>query len=124
MPKHPQSSPSKRSNRPPPVLHPAAVRVPSEGFKFTDSHFAALEQAGNVKLSETQRADLLTLAIFWIDDLRLRRSPRPKLFREYLDQIEGAFLQAEQACQWDEGAKYHLMHWAMELKLRVQMGFR
>ena len=98
----------------PPVFSPAVVRVPREDFKITDSRFAQLEEAGGVTLPAKQRTDLLTLAIFWIDDLRLRRTARPKQFRELLDKMGKEFLAAEDACQWDRPPAYHLVHWAME----------
>ena len=53
------------------------VRVPNEEFKIADAQFAHLENAGGIKLVDAQRTKLLTLAIFWIDDLRIRRTPRP-----------------------------------------------
>lgn len=123
MPKRSRSSRGIPPNCPPPVLQPVAVPVPSEEFQITDSQFAALEEAGGVTFLEKQRVDLLTLAIFWIDDLRLRKTARPKLFRECLEQIEKAFLQAEQASQWDQGVMYHLVHWAMGTSVKGAQAF-
>jgi hypothetical protein len=118
-----KSSSSSGDHRPktPPVLHPAAIRVPSEDFKFTHCQFEELEKAGDVKLSEQDRVKLLTLAISWIDDLRLRRSARPKQFRECLEKMEKAFVRAEKVCRWDQ--EYHLVHWAMETSVKGADGF-
>jgi hypothetical protein len=115
-----KSSNSSREHRPktPPVFFPAALSDPYADFKFTDSQFEELEKAGGVKLSEQQRANLLTLALFWISDLRLRRSARPKQFRECLEKMEEVFASAEEVCRWDHGLEYHLVHWAMETSVR------
>ena len=88
-----------------------------------DSQIDALEKAGEVKLLEKQRVNLLTLAIFWIDDLRLRRSSRPKQFRESLEKMDKAFKQAELASRWDRAPEYHLVHWAMEQPAKDAEGF-
>src|SRR5262245_3399710 len=106
-----KSSNSSGEHRPktPPVFFPAALSDPYADFKFTDSQFEELEKAGGVKLSEQQRANLLTLALIWISDLRLRRSARPNL-----DKMAKAFASAEEVCRWDHGLEYHLVHWAME----------
>jgi hypothetical protein len=121
-----KSSGSPEEHRPsttPRALFPTVTRVPEEDFKLTDSQFKELEKAGNVTLSEKQRTDLLTLAIFWIDDLRLRRSARPKQFRERLEKMEKAFTQAEEASRWDGTPERHLAHWAMEQPVKDAMGF-
>src|SRR5271169_5210761 len=99
MPKGSQSdlSAAGQSATTPPVFSPAVVKVPREDFKITDSQFKQLEEAGGVTLPAKQRTDLLTLAIFWIDDLRLRRTARPKQFREFFDKMEKEFLAAEEA---------------------------
>jgi hypothetical protein len=119
MPKRspPHSPTGARPSATPPTFSPAVVRVPKEDFKFTDSQFTEMEKAGAVEFSEEQRADLLTLADFWINDLRLRRTARPKEFRECLDEMITAFLEAEQACNVNEevgSIERHLLHWAME----------
>jgi hypothetical protein len=82
-----------------------------------------LQSEGEIQLAADQRAKLLTLAIMWIDDLQLRRSARPKQFRKCLDDIENALLQAEKACQWDEGIKRHLVHWTMETPVKDAQSF-
>jgi hypothetical protein len=125
MPKRSQPRPPKGalSPRTPPVFRPAVISVPGEDFKFTDTQFDDLEQAGGILVSREQRTNLLTLADFWINDLRLRRTARPKQFRECLGQMEEAFTRAEQACQWDRGLKYHLVHWAMEIPIQNAEGF-
>jgi len=107
----------------PGVLFPVAVGVPSEDFKLSDVQYDNLEIAGGVKLPERPRVSLLTLAIFWIDDLRLRRTARPKQFRECLTRMENAFLRAEEACRWEHGLAYHLVHWAMEAPVKNAEGF-
>jgi hypothetical protein len=101
----------------PPVFFPAVIGVPKEEFKFTDIQIAELETAGQVKFSEKQRSDLVTLAQFWIGDLRLRRTARPKQFRGRLIKMAKVFSNAEQACRLNEiggSLEYHLLHWAME----------
>lgn len=128
MPKHrkTKSSNSSREERAPstpPVLLPAAVSVPKEDFTLTDSQFDELEKAGDVKLLEKQRVNLLTLAVFWIDDLRLRRSARPKQFRECLEKMEKVFAHAELASRRDRAPEYHLVHWAMEQPAKDAEGF-
>jgi hypothetical protein len=118
------SSPQEsRGASTPDVFFPVAVSVPSEDFKLSDVQYETLEVAGGVKFSEQLRASLLTLAIFWIDDLRLRRTARPKQFRECLERMETAFLRAEEACRWDHGMAYHLVHWAMEAPVKNAEGF-
>jgi hypothetical protein len=116
------SSTDPRPNTPP-VFLPAAIGVPTDDFKFTDSQFEQLEDAGDVKLSEKERSNLLTLAVVWIDDLRLRRTARPKQFRECLEKMEKTFVRAEEACRWDQGLEYHLVHWAMETSVKDANGF-
>jgi hypothetical protein len=128
MPKHRKTKSSststeQRAPSTPPVLHPAALSVPKEDFNLTDSQFDELEKAGDVKLLEKQRVNLLTLATFWSDDLRLRRSARPKQFRECLEKMEKAFAQAELASRWDRAPEYHLVHWAMEQPAKDAEGF-
>lgn len=93
-----------RPNGTPPVFSPVVVPVPNEDFTIANSQLNQLERAGDVKLSEQQRTNLVTLANFWIDDLRVRA--RPKQFRECFDKMEEAFLQAEEeACRWDQAVK-------------------
>ena len=96
----------------PPVFSPVVIRVPAEEFKITDAQFDELQHAGAITLSEIQRTKLVTLALFWINDLRMRLSARPKQFRDCFDKMETAFLRAEAACRWDGGLNYHLVHWA------------
>lgn len=119
----PFSPEEPRSGSAPGVLFPVAVGVPSEDFKLTDAQYENLEKTGGIKLSEELRASLLTLAIFWIDDLRLRRTARPKQFRECLERMDNAFLRAEEACRWEHGLEYHLVHWAMEALDKDAEGF-
>jgi hypothetical protein len=104
-------------------LFPVAMAVPREDFKLTESQFEQLEKAGGVKLPESLRIQLATLAEFWIGDLRLRLTPRPKQFRKYLEEMDKVFRQAEKACFWDSGPKYHLVHWAMETTVDNALGF-
>jgi hypothetical protein len=104
-------------------LHPAAITLPHEELRLTHDHFGELEKAGEVLLPEKQRVDLQTLAIFWIDDLRLRRSARPRQFRECLEKMEKAFAQAEEVSRWDRPPEYHLVHWAMEQRAQNAEGF-
>jgi hypothetical protein len=97
----------------PPPLSPVVLRGPRENFTFSQVQYAELEQAGGVSLSSEQRSRLLTLAIFWIDDSRIRLSPRPKAFRECLEKIITTLSNAEEASRWDDPLKRHLLHWAM-----------
>jgi hypothetical protein len=117
------SSGEYRSDSTPPVFLPAAIGVPNEDFKFSDVQYGHLEEAGGVKFADQQRSSLLTLANFWIDDLRMRRTARPKQFRECLEKMEKAFRRAEEACQWDHGLEYHLVHWAMETPVKDAVVF-
>jgi hypothetical protein len=96
----------------PPAFSPAAIPAPFANFKITDSQFEELESAGGIKLSHDHRDELLTLAHAWISDLQLRSSARPNDFRKCLDGMAKALLKAEEACQWDHGIKYHLVHYA------------
>jgi hypothetical protein len=123
MSKSPSSSGEQRAPSTPPIFRPTVISIPKEDFSFTDSQIDALEKAGEVKLLEKQRVNLLTLAIFWIDDLRLRRSSRPKQFRESLEKMDKAFKQAELASRWDRAPEYHLVHWAMEQPAKDAEGF-
>jgi hypothetical protein len=114
LPNSPQGSQSAST---PGVFFPVVVGVPSEDFKLSDVQYENLEIAGGVKLSEHLRASLLTLAIVWIDDLRLRRTARPKQFRDRLDKMIEALSQAEGACRLNDtvgSLERHLLHWAME----------
>jgi hypothetical protein len=97
----------------PPPLSPVVLRVPKEDFTFSEAQYDELEKAGGVSLSSEQRSALLNLAIFWIDDLRIRLSPRPKAFREPLEKIIDTLSDAEEACRWDDPVRRHLLHWAM-----------
>ena len=117
--------PNEARQRPstPPPLFPVVTGVPREDFKLTESQFEQLEKAGGLRFPESLRIQLLSLAEFWISDLRLRLTPRPKQFRKYLEEMDKAFLQAEKACFWDSGPKYHLVHWAMETTVEDAMGF-
>ena len=117
------SSTSPRPNTPPPVFAPMVAPVPTGDFTVTNFQFDQLERAGGVKLSKRQRTNLVTLAIFWIDDLRLRRTARPRAFRECFDKMEGAFLQAEEVCRCDRAVERHLVHWAMETRVNGADGF-
>jgi hypothetical protein len=87
-----------------------------------DAQFADLEAAGGVKLSERQRS-LQALADSWTEDLYIRRSARPKRFRECLDEMDDAFAGVEKACQWDDHPQYALVHWAMETSVKGAEGF-
>jgi hypothetical protein len=100
--------------------------VPSEDFKIDDTQFAQLERAGDVKLSKEQRAKLLTLADSWINDLLIRRTARPKQFRECFDKMITAFSRAEVACRLNENVgslERHLLHWAMESSVKGAITF-
>jgi len=125
MPKRSQngSSVDRPSSSTPPVFSPAVIRVPDEDFKITDPQFVELERVGGIELSEEHRTKLITLGMFWINDLRMRRSPRPKEFRKSLEKKENTFLAAEKACQWDQPPEYHLVHWAMETSVKGASGF-
>jgi hypothetical protein len=117
------SSGENRSDSTPPVFLPAAIGVPNEDFKFSDVQYGHLEEAGGVKFADQQRSSLLTLGNAWIVDLRMRRTARPKQFRECLEKMEKAFRRAEEACQWDHGLEYHLVHWAMETPVKDAVVF-
>jgi hypothetical protein len=105
---------------------PSVTSGSSEDFKIDDAQFARLEEAGNVKLSDQQRTSLITLGIFWIDDLRLRRTARPKQFSECFDKMIAAFSHAEEACRLNEkvgSLERHLLHWAMETPVKGANAF-
>lgn len=114
---------SKILRKSPPPLYPLVMRAPDHHFRLTAEQFAALEMAGNVKFSEKQQTQLDTLAEFWINDLRARSSARPKQFRESFKKMTKAFVEAERACQWDQGVKYHIVHWAMETPVKDARSF-
>src|SRR6266849_5716401 len=111
------SSADDRSHITPPPFFPAVIGVPNEEFGFTDTQIAQLEETGKVTFSAKQRADLSTRAEFWIHDLRLRLSARPKQFRERLNKMVKALSQAEEACRLNDtvgSLERHLLYWAME----------
>jgi hypothetical protein len=111
------SSSGRRRVSTPSPFFPTVTGVSGEDFKIDDAEFEQLEKAGNVKLSDQQRANLITLGDFWINDLRIRRTARPKQFAECLDKMISAFSGAEEACRLDEkvgSLERHLLHWAME----------
>lgn len=117
----PNSSSDRRRSKTPSLLTPVVTAVSGEDFKIDDSQFEQLEKAGNVKLSKQQKTSLITLGNFWIDDLRLRRTARPKQFSECLDKMISAFSGAEEACRLDEkvgSRERHLLHWAMEASVK------
>jgi hypothetical protein len=116
------SNGSQRKSAPPPFI-PTVVRLPSNDFRMSDAQIAQLEAAGGVKLSEQQRRKLQGLADTWTEDLFIRRSARPKQFRECLDEMEDAFALVEKACQWDRHPQYALVHWAMETSVEGAEGF-
>ena len=116
------SNGSQRKSTPPPFT-PTVVRLPHNDFKISDAQFADLEAAGGVKLSERQRRSLQALADSWTEDLYIRRSARPKRFRECLDEMDDAFAGVEKACQWDDHPQYALVHWAMETSVKGAEGF-
>lgn len=111
------SSAENRSRSTPPAFLPAVLSVPDADFQFTDAQISRLEEAGQIVLSENQRADLVTLAEFWLQDLRLRRSARPKQFRIPLEKLVTVLSRAREACGWNDkvgSLERHLLHWAME----------
>jgi hypothetical protein len=110
-----QAAQNKASAAPktPPPLSPVVLRVPKEDFTFSEAEYAELENAGGYSLSSELRSRLLTLAAFWIEDLRIRLSPRPKAFRECLEKIIDTLSDAEKASRWDDPLRRHLLHWAM-----------
>lgn len=114
---------SKILRKSPPPLYPLVMRAPDHHFRLTAEQFTALEMAGNVKFSEKQQTQLDTLAEFWINDLRARSSARPKQFRKIFKEMSKAFVEAERACQWDQGVKYHIVHWAMETPVKDARSF-
>lgn len=119
--KLPGSSSDRRSTGAPPPFLPLVTGVPNEDFKISDAQFKQLEEAGDVKLSDQQRTSLITLGIFWIDDLRLRRTARPKQFAKRFDKMITAFARAEEACQLNEkvgSLERHILHWAMEAPVK------
>ena len=119
--KSPDLSLGRRSISAPPQLFPVVTGIPSEDFKIEDDQFAQMEQAGDVKLLDQQRTSLLTLGNFWIDDLRLRRTARPKQFSECFDKMITAFTHAEEACRLNEkvgSVERHILHWAMEAPVK------
>jgi hypothetical protein len=100
--------------------------VPSEDFKIDDGQFVQLEEASDVKLSDQQRTSLITLGNFWIDDLRLRRTARPKHFSECFDKMITAFTHAEEACHLNEkvgSLERHILHWAMDVPVKDASAF-
>jgi hypothetical protein len=114
------SSDHRYASTPSPFL-PTVTGVSGEDFKIDDAQFEQLEKAGSVKLSDQQRVKLITLGSFWIDDLRLRRTARPKKFAERLDKMIAAFSGAEEACRLDEkvgSLERHLLHWAMDVSVK------
>ena len=127
MPKgSPGSSSGRRSTRTPPPLFPVVTGVPREDFIIDDAQFAPLEEVGDVKLSDQQRTRLITLGNFWIDDLRLRRTARPKQFSECFDKMIMAFTHAEEACRLNEevgSLERHILHWAMEAPVKDANAF-
>jgi hypothetical protein len=84
-------------------------------FQLSDADFAELQRAGEIALSAELRQRLNDLALFWVMELRVRQSPRPKQFRNRLKLIEdrlekvyGALnLNREGASIWE----YHLFNW-------------
>lgn len=79
---------SQNPRKPPLPLYPVVMSLPGEDFHLTAEQFAALEKAGNVKLSEKQQTRLDTLADSWINDLRTRSTARPRQFRECLKEMK------------------------------------
>jgi hypothetical protein len=119
-PRRPKSVTNTRPSAPPP-LFPVVTKVRSGDFKISDDQFADLEKAGNIKLSKKQRTKLSTLADFWIGDLRIRRSARPKQFRKCFDKIIMAFSRAEEACRLNESGdinEQHLLQWILEAPVK------
>jgi hypothetical protein len=127
MPKRsPVSSSGRRSTSTPPLFSPMVTGVPTEDFNIEDAQFAQLEEVGDVKLSDQQRTRLITLGNFWTDDLRLRRTARPKQFSECFDKMITAFAQAEEACRLNEkvgSLERHILHWAMEAPVKDASAF-
>jgi hypothetical protein len=112
-----QPTRDRLSKGPPPVLLPIVTAVPNEEFKFTDSQFDQLAKMGQVKFSEKHRITLETLAQFWIDDLRVRATARPKQFEDVLETMRTTLSQAREACRLNDtvgSIGRHLLHWAME----------
>jgi hypothetical protein len=115
------SSSDRRRAKTPSLLAPVVTAASGEVFNIDDVQISRLEEAGNVKLSEQQRTSLITLGIFWIDDLRLRSTAQPKQFSECLDKMISAFSGAEEACRLDDkvgGIERHLLHWAMDARVK------
>ncbi len=118
----PKSDTHFQSASTPRPFTPTVIEAPKD-FKLNDAHFTDLEELGGVNLTDEHRTKLETLADFWLGDLSIRLSPRPKQFRRCLDNMEKAFLQAERVCDWDHQPEYHLVHWAMETPVKDANGF-
>lgn len=110
-----------RSNNTPPALLPVVTGMLSQDFKIVDAEFGLLEEVGGIKLSKEQRVKLVTLAEFWIHDLQIRRTARPKQFQECFDKIIMTLSRAEEACCLNErvgSLERHLLHWTMEAPVK------
>jgi hypothetical protein len=66
---HSTKSTSNNVPKTPGPLRPLVMRVPKEDFRFTNAEYSELARAGGISLSNEQKLKLLTLAVFWIDDL-------------------------------------------------------
>jgi hypothetical protein len=121
-----QSAAARRSKSTPPVFAPFVIGVPAEEFELTKDQVLELEKEGQIKLSEKCRTDLVTLGRFWIEDLLLRRSARPKQFYAILDKLEEVLVKAQLACQLNErpgSLERHLLHWAMAAPVPGALAF-
>jgi hypothetical protein len=97
------------------IIYPL-VQEGGPEFQLSDADFAELQRVGEITLSAELRRRLGDLAHFWVTQLRVLQSPRPKQFRKRLKQIEDRLEEAYRALDLNrEGAsiwEQHLFNWA------------
>ena len=110
-----------------PLLDPVVRRLPEteKNWAFSDDQMRQLEAAGLVSFSAEQWRDLTSLALNWLSELALRKSARPKEFRDRLNKISKSLRAAQGASRLngtEQGAlrlgttdaselDRHLLHW-------------
>ena len=103
-----------------PLQYPVVRRISEmeANWKFTDDQMLELETEGKVSFSADQRGDLTTLALNWCSELALRKSARPKAFRDRLSKMSKSLRTAQVALRLNASdaseLDRHLLHWIID----------
>jgi hypothetical protein len=96
------------------IIYPLAARAAPD-VELSQNNFAELERVGRLALDPDLRGRLSDLAHFWVGEQRRLTSPRPKQFRQRLQQIEKTLKDAHAALDLNRESspmwERHLFNW-------------